>query len=103
MEKISQVFVIPADIGWNDVGSWAVAYDLMRKDREGNVRPHQSLALNSTGNLIVARKKFVAAVGVQDLVIVETEDALLICRRERSQDVGKAVQELEKRELDELL
>jgi mannose-1-phosphate guanylyltransferase len=103
MEKISQVFVVPADIGWSDVGSWAVAYDLMRKDREGNVRPAHSLGLNSAGNLIVSRKKFVAAVDVQDLVIVETDDALLICRRDRSQDVGKAVQELEKRGLDELL
>lgn len=103
MEKISQVFVVPADIGWSDVGSWAVAYDLMDKDGEGNVRPERSLALDAKGNLIVSPKKFVAAVGVQDLVIIETRDSLLVCRRERSQDVGKAVQELEKRRLDDLL
>ena len=103
MEKISQVYVVPADIGWSDVGSWAVAYDLMDKDEESNVRPERSLAFGAKGNLIVSPKKFVAAVGVQDLVIIETRDSLLVCRRERSQDVGKAVQELEKRRLDDLL
>jgi mannose-1-phosphate guanylyltransferase len=103
MEKISQVYVVPADIGWSDVGSWAVAYDLMGKDAEKNVRPLRSLALGSEGNLIFSPKKFVAAVGVRDLIVVETEDALLVCHRERSQDVGKAVQALEKRKLDGLL
>ena len=103
MEKISQVFVVPADIGWSDVGSWAVAYDLMGKDAARNVRPLRSLALGAEGNLIISPRKFVAAVGVQNLVVVETEDALLICDRDHSQDVGKAVQELEERELDELL
>jgi mannose-1-phosphate guanylyltransferase len=103
MEKISQVFVVPADIGWSDVGSWAVVYDLMRKDAERNVRSPHSLTLGSAGNLIVSSKKFVAAVGVQNLVIVETEDALLVCERSRSQDVGKAVQELEKRGHGDLL
>ncbi len=103
MEKISQVYVVPADIGWSDVGSWAVAYDLLSKDGDGNVRPADSLTLGSIGNLIVSPKKLVAAVGVSNLVIVETDDALLVCPRERSQDVGKAVQELEKRKRDDLL
>lgn len=103
MEKISQVYVVPADIGWSDVGSWAVAYDLLPKDGDGNVRPPHCLTLGSKGNLIVSPKKMVAAVDVENLVIVETDDALLICPRDRSQDVGKAVQELEKRKRDDLL
>ncbi|MGE5326702.1 MAG: mannose-1-phosphate guanylyltransferase [Deltaproteobacteria bacterium] len=103
MEKISEVYVVPADIGWSDVGSWTVAYDLMAKDRDRNVRPEHSLTLGTAGNLIFSPKKFVAAVGVQNLIVVETDDALLVCHRERSQDVGKAVQELEKRKRDDLL
>jgi mannose-1-phosphate guanylyltransferase len=96
MEKISDIHAVSADIGWNDVGSWAVVYDLTAKDNEANVRPERSLCLDSRGNMIVAKKKFVVTVGVQDLVIVETDDALLICARDHSQDVGKAVQALEK-------
>ena len=103
MEKISEVYVVPADIGWNDVGSWAVAYDLLPKDGDRNVRPPYSLVLGGTGNLIISPKKFVAGVGVQDLVIIETEDALLVGARERSQEVGKAVQEFRKRGWSELL
>ena len=103
MEKISDIHAVSADIGWNDVGSWAVVYDLTAKDSDANVRPAHSLSLDSHGNMVVSKKKFVVTVGVQDLVIVETDDALLICPRDRSQDVGKAVQALEKAGRKELL
>ena len=103
MEKISDVHAVAADIGWDDVGSWAVVYALSAKDKEANVRPARSLCLDSRGNMIVAKRKFVVTVGVHDLVIVETDDALLICARDRSQDVGKAVQALEKAGLKQLL
>jgi len=103
MEKISDIHAVAADIGWNDVGSWAVVYDLSAKDGEANVRPERSLCLNSRGNMIVAKKSFVVTVGVQNLVIVETDDALLICARDHSQEVGKAVQALEKAGLGKLL
>jgi mannose-1-phosphate guanylyltransferase len=103
MEKVSGLFVVAADLGWSDVGSWAVAYELSGKDREGNVQPRHSVGVDSQGNMIVSPGKFVVTVGVRNLVIVETDDALLVCGRDRSQDVGKAVQELERRGLDELL
>jgi mannose-1-phosphate guanylyltransferase len=103
MEKIQDIHAVAADIGWNDVGSWSVAYDLLAKDDESSVRPERSLCLDSQGNLIVAKRSFVVTVGVQNLVIVETDDALLICPRERSQEVGKAVQALDKAGHRELL
>jgi mannose-1-phosphate guanylyltransferase len=103
MEKISNIHAVSADIGWNDVGSWAVVYDLSAIDAEANVRPARSLCLDSRGNMIVAKRSFVVTVGVQDLVIVETDDALLVCARERSQEVGKAVQALEKAGIEKLL
>jgi len=103
MEKIPDIHAVAADIGWNDVGSFAVVYGLSTKDYQANVRPERSLCLDSHGNMIVAKRSFVVTVGVQDLVIVETDDALLICPRERSQDVGKAVQALDKAGLRDLL
>jgi mannose-1-phosphate guanylyltransferase len=85
------------------VGSWAAAYELSRKDRQGNVAPRLGCLLDSHDNMIVSEKKFTAAVGVRGLVIVETDDALLVCAKERSQDVGKIVRELERRKLTNLL
>jgi mannose-1-phosphate guanylyltransferase len=103
MEKISDIYAVSADIGWDDVGSWAVVHDLTPKDAESNVRPERSLCMDSRGNMIVAKRSFVVTVGVQNLVIVETDDALLVCARDHSQDVGKAVQALEKAGRTELL
>jgi mannose-1-phosphate guanylyltransferase len=96
MEKIPNIYALPADIGWNDVGSWAVVYELGKQDSEKNVRPSASLSLDSHGNMVVSPKKYVVTVGVQDLIVVETDDALLVCARERSQEVAKAVQALDR-------
>jgi mannose-1-phosphate guanylyltransferase len=103
MEKVSNIYALPAAIGWNDVGSWAVVYELGNKDSEKNVRSSASLSLDSQGNMVVSPKKFVVTVGVQDLIVVETDDALLVCARDRSQDVGKAVQELNRLGRQDLL
>ena len=96
MESISDCYVIEADLGWSDVGSWAVVHDLAPKDSEGNTRPRSSLSLDSSGNMIVAPTKTVVTVGVKGLVIVDTKDALLVADLRRSQDIGKAVRELER-------
>lgn len=103
MQQISNVFGVSADICWSDVGSWAVAYDLHSKDAQGSVQPRHAIALNSERNMIVSARKQVVTVGVHDLVIVETKDALLVCARDDSQHVGKAVQELERQGRRELL
>jgi mannose-1-phosphate guanylyltransferase len=103
MEKISNIYAVPAVIGWNDVGSWAVAYELSRHDSDKNFRPGAGFSLDSQRNMVVSPRRFVVTVGVHDLVIVDTDDALLVCARQRSQDVGKAVQELERLGRDDLL
>lgn len=103
MEVIPDIYAVPADIGWNDVGSWAVAHELSKQDADRNVLPGGSLSLDSQGNLVVSPRKFVATVGVHDLVIVETDDALLVSARDRSQDVGKVVQKLQGLGRDSLL
>ncbi len=108
-EHHSNLFSIPADFGWNDLGSWAALYEhhALAKgaaSSDGNVIEGAGLyALEAGGNYIYAPKKFVAAVGVNNLVVVETDDALLITTRERSQDVGKIVKHLDERKMKKLL
>jgi len=97
------VFVIPAEIGWSDIGSWAAVYELLAKHPGDNILPRDGYALDSSGNLFWSASKFVAAVGINDLVVVETPDALLICPRERAQDAGKVVKWLEENRRKDLL
>ncbi len=99
-EHFSRLYCIPAEFGWNDLGSWESLYEYqvgtrLRGDEEGNVAETGGIiTLESADNYVYSPKKFVALVGVQDLVVVETEDALLIADRKHSQDVGKIVKEL---------
>lgn len=97
-EQKSNLYCLPADFGWNDLGSWSALYEhqLARQAcADGNVAEAAgSLALDAQGNYVYSPKKFVALVGVHNLVVVETEDAILIAARDRSQDVGKVVKEL---------
>lgn len=99
----SQVFVIPASIDWSDIGSWAAVYELLAKQAGANVSTGRVFTPDATGNLIWSPSKFVAAVGISDLVVVDTSDALLICPKERAQDVGRVVKWLEQHRLQELL
>ena len=104
-EGKSGIYCIPASFGWNDLGSWAALYEHRRgeQDSAGNVVTAQhSFTLNAKGNFIYS-DKFVAAVGVDDLVVVETDDALLITTRERSQDVGNVVKYLDEKKLKKLV
>jgi mannose-1-phosphate guanylyltransferase len=99
-EHLSNLYCIPAEFSWNDLGSWASLYEYqletrMRGDAEGNVTETGGhIALDASDNYIFSPKKFVALVGVKNLVVVDTEDALLVAHRNHSQDVGKIVKEL---------
>ncbi len=91
------------DIGWNDVGSWNAVYELLDRDAGGNAARSETLMHDSSGNYVDAHGKLVALLGVRDLVIVDTPDALLIADRARAQDVGELVKLLEKSGKHELL
>ena len=99
-EHLSNLYCIPAEFSWNDLGSWASLYEYqletrMRGDAEGNVTDTGGhMAIEANDNYIFSPRKFVALVGVKNLVVVDTEDALLIAHRNHSQDVGKIVKEL---------
>jgi mannose-1-phosphate guanylyltransferase len=108
-EHASKLFCIPSEFGWNDLGSWATLYEhRTAKHPEdeglGNViESAWSYSLNAEGNFVHAPGKFVAVVGVKGLVVVETEDALLITTREAAQDVGKIVKHLDEQKLGKLV
>lgn len=103
LEKARNVVVAPAEIGWSDIGSWAAVYELLAKRAGENIFASEGQTLDAEGNFLWSPKKFVAAVGVRDLVVVDTPDALLICPRDRAQDVSKIVKSLEERKLKRLL
>jgi mannose-1-phosphate guanylyltransferase len=98
-----RVFVLPAKVGWSDIGSWAAVYELIAKNRDENVSAGRLFALDACGNYFFSPKKLIAAIGVRDLILVETNDALLLCSRERSQDVGTIVKWLEQQKKRDLL
>ncbi len=90
----SNIYCLPADFGWNDLGSWASLHEHLRKRERDNVMDGKAaglFAIQSDGNYVFAPGKTVALLGVHDLVVVETDDALLITTRARSQDVSKLV------------
>ena len=91
------------DFGWSDVGSWNAVYELLARDTNDNVLRSETLAQSSTGNYVDAERKLVALLGVKDLIIVDTPDALLIADRSRAQEVGDLVKKLEQQQRDDLL
>jgi mannose-1-phosphate guanylyltransferase len=106
-EQAGNIFCLPADFGWNDLGSWTALHEhhtAKSSPPEGNlIHGASAFVLNARGNYVHAPGKFVAAVGVSDLVVVETPDALLITTRQHAQDVGKVVKYLDEKKLHKLV
>jgi mannose-1-phosphate guanylyltransferase len=104
LEKASGVLGFAAgDIGWNDVGSFDAVYELLPKDAAGNASRGPALLESAGGNYIDAPGKTVALLGVRDLIVVDTADALLVCDRRQAQRVGDLVKMLEKHKRKDLL
>jgi mannose-1-phosphate guanylyltransferase len=105
-EQAGNIFCLPADFGWNDLGSWTALHEhhsAKSKPPEGNLISSEGVCVvNAEGNYVHAPGKFVAVVGVSDLVVVETDDALLITTRQHAQDVGKVVKYLDEKKLHRL-
>jgi mannose-1-phosphate guanylyltransferase len=105
-EQASNIICLPADFGWNDLGSWTALHEhhtAGSNPREGNlINGAGAFILNASGNYVHAPGKFVAIVGIDDLVVVETDDALLITTRQQAQDVGKVVKYLDEKKLNKL-
>ena len=104
LEKVERKFGLAAgDFGWNDVGSWNAVYELLPRDSAANVPRRETIFLESNGNYVDAGGKLVALLGVDDLIVVDTPDALLVARRDQAQRVGELVKLLEKQQREDLL
>lgn len=103
LEKSSQVYTLRSRFDWSDVGSWESVYSLSQKTREGNALTGDIFVRGTTNSYIYSPHKFTAVIGVDNLIVVDTEDALLICHRDQAQEVRAAVKYLEAQGKDLLL
>jgi mannose-1-phosphate guanylyltransferase len=103
MERSGRVFVIPAKFGWSDIGSWDEVYRRSGKDDHGNSVTGRFVHRDTAGCYVYSPDKVVATIGVNDLIIINTDDALLVCKRGRSQDVKDIADYLRRKQMDEYL
>ncbi|MBI2843124.1 MAG: mannose-1-phosphate guanylyltransferase [Armatimonadetes bacterium] len=87
MEKAEKVLVIPADMGWSDIGSWSALHDLLKSEEETNVITGSHIGVDTYNSLILGGDRLIATVGLDNMVVVDTDDVLLICPKGRSQDI----------------
>jgi len=104
IEKAKNILAIPADIGWNDIGDWARLKDELAATEEDNVIKAEHVGLDTKNCLVYSEtKKLITTLGLENIIIVETEDALLVCDKYRSADIKKIVEELKKRKKNKYL
>src|SRR5690606_23104130 len=105
MEGAQDMVVIPVDIGWSDVGTWSSLYDILDQDKFGNCGKNGSekrIVLDTSETLLFS-DKLTVAIGVDNIIVVETEDALLICHKDRAQDVKQIVTYLRENDMEDYL
>jgi mannose-1-phosphate guanylyltransferase len=105
MERAENVLLVKGDFGWSDMGSWDALWDVLEKDEHGNAAHVRGrfVGVDTRNSLIHSPRKLVALVGVEDLIVVETEDSLLVCKRGCSQDVKKVVETLDAKKMKDYL
>ncbi|UZQ83679.1 sugar phosphate nucleotidyltransferase [Thermoanaerobacter sp. RKWS2] len=102
MEKAKNVYVVPGDFGWDDVGSWTSIERLYEKDENGNVIRGNVIAVDTKKCIITGGEKLIATLGIEDVIIVDTDDALLICSKDKVQNVKEILKELKERKREYL-
>lgn len=103
MEKADNVLCIPVDVNWNDVGSWTSLEDVWTPDEHGNSTSGEVVLLGSSNCIVCSPQKLIALLGVEDLIVVDTPDALMICRKDRAQEVRRLQEALKERGYEHLL
>jgi mannose-1-phosphate guanylyltransferase len=94
MEKTDRLLLVPADFDWADIGNWSELGDRVNADDRGNSVQGEAVLIDTRGSLILGERRLVAAIGLEDMIIVDSEDALLVVPRSRAQDVRKVVDAL---------
>jgi mannose-1-phosphate guanylyltransferase len=104
MERADDVAVLPLDVGWNDVGSWSALAEILPRDEEDNVVIRADhLGLDTKNTVVYSSRRLIATIGLEDMIIVDTDDALLVCPQDRAQDVRKLVDRLKEQGKDRYL
>lgn len=103
MEKAEDVYIIRSHFGWNDVGAWDEVYNINDKDNDGNVKQGRTVTINTKNCLIINDQKIAAVIGVEDLLILNTDNGLLICKKGESQSVKEVVDYLRRKGFDQFL
>lgn len=96
LEKTDRLLLVPATFDWADIGSWAELGDRIRADAAGNSVEGEAVLIDTSDSLVFGDRRLVAAIGLEDMIIVDTEDAVLVCPRSRAQDVRKVVEALKR-------
>ncbi|MCL4488039.1 MAG: sugar phosphate nucleotidyltransferase [Chloroflexi bacterium] len=96
MEKSERVVVLPIDVGWSDVGSWATLLDLLPSNREANVVVGEHIGVDTSSSLFYSPNRLIATVGLEDMIVIDTEDVILVCPKSRAQEVKHLVEALRK-------
>ena len=103
MEYAKNVSVLKCEFGWNDVGSWDEVYNLSPKDKNGNTIIENGLTMDCKNCYIDSDSDLIAVLGVDDLVVVKSENSILICKKDKTQDVKELVDKIKRKELDQYL
>jgi len=104
MERTRRLVVVPASFDWADVGHWRTVKEILASKKADNIVRGKYISIDSRGNLIYSYSgKLIATVGLKDMIIIETEDCLLVCPKDRAQDVKKVVEELERKKMRKYL
>ena len=103
MEKTEHAAVVPLDAGWSDVGSWSVLWHIEEKDKDRNIFKGDIVSQDTSGSYIRAENRLVTAVGLKDIVIVETADAVLVASKDKVQDVKNIVTQLQSKTRNEII
>jgi mannose-1-phosphate guanylyltransferase len=105
MEKADNVYVIPASFGWSDLGTWASAYDTLEKDYlENAVAGDNVIIIDATKNMVHAdNKKLILLQGLEDFIVVDTKDVLLICKKDKEQEIKEYVAEVKRNKGDKFI
>lgn len=101
MEKTDQGIVIPLDAGWNDIGSWSALWDITDKDDQGNAVSGDVIALDTENSFLLSQSKLVVTVGIDNIVVIDTDDAVMIAAKDRVQDVKLVVDQLKDKQRSE--
>jgi len=103
LEKADNIYVVPGSFGWDDVGSWSSLDNLNQKDSNGNIIKGNHIGVKSKDSIIYAQDKMIATVGIKDLIVVESEQAVLVCNKDNDQDVKELRKIIAEKELNKLL